>query len=82
MGESMITDIGIACLVFWSIIGILLTWYVWRIKKFNLGHNTFHKLEEEQETEPLLLENLQENEAVYDLHEETGLNDPEYPKNS
>jgi len=80
MGESMITDIGIACLVFWSIIGILLTWYVWRIKKFNLGHNTSHKLEEEQETEPLLLENL--NEAVYDLHEETGLNDPEYPKNS
>ena len=63
MGESMIKDLGMACLVFWSIIGVLLSWYVWKIRIFNLGHNISHKLEEEgHETEPLLLENLRESE--------------------
>lgn len=79
MGESTITDLGIACLVFWSIIGILLILYVWRIRKFNLGHDISHKLEEEENgTEPLLLGNLRENEAIYDLQDETSPNNPEH----
>lgn len=79
MSESMIHDLGIASLVFWSIIGILLIWYVWRIKKFNLNHDAPHKLEEEHRTEPLILENLRENEVIYDLQDETAPNNPEHP---
>lgn len=82
MGKSIITNLGIACLVFWSIIGIVLTWYVWGIKKLNFSHNTSHEIEEERETEPLLLENLQESEPVYGLEEKAELNDPDYSKNS
>jgi len=83
MGESIVTDLGIVCLVFWSIISFLLALCVLRIRKLNLGHDTSHNLEEEEHgTEPLLLENSLENKAIYDVQEGTVLNNPEHPTHS
>lgn len=83
MGNFLLTDLGIVCLAFWGLIGFLLTWYAWRLREFHLTQDSQQQSEEEEHgTEPLLLENLRENEAVYNLQDETAPNNFEHPTHS
>ena len=63
MGKYLLTDLGIICLVFWSIMGVLLAWYIWKLKEFNLDQDAQQQLEDEgSQKMPLVLEAFQEEE--------------------
>ena len=64
MSDFFLNDLGIACLIFWATLGVLLIWYIHKIKEVNeegLNHQSIPS-EAEPSAEHSLFESLRENE--------------------
>lgn len=64
MNDNFLSELGIACLIFWGILGVLLIWHVHRIKDINKAQSHHQEPSEEgMSTENSLLEHLRQMET-------------------
>lgn len=67
--NHFIDNLGTVCFIFWGIIGLLLIWYVCKIKEFNANYTAQEEQEGDHKIETISGEDFEDYEQNHENHD-------------